>query len=320
MRHLFYVLMVAILQSAASFAQQPQATPPPQPPLPQPTPRLQPVRVVRFPMANNPFGRNSAADSDQLASRVAILHTFVSPLYRKPTNREMAVLLPSPRVLSQYSTFLRAPNTGVFRLVPDAGCAPSDKVINASEHCLKYTMPGAGNSFSFRTERHRIKNLADITLAGDRLKIPGVFMHGMMADIGDVPIETVSLTSPGMRFISGFEPSTNAGSVIEIDSKLSRGAELDGFRYSKEAAAAENSTYVFRAVAYRGKVMRSARGVAYNELDYDRRKDVIVVFRIAERDSDGSVTIVWKELADLESPKIKMPKMKAQEDENSDEP
>ncbi len=271
-------------------------------------------------MANNPFGRNSIRESDRLASRVVMLNTLITPLYRKPTNKEMAAVAPSSRVLNEYSTFLNAPNTGVFRLVPDAGCAASDKVINASEKCLKYTMPGAGNSFSFRTERHRITHLADITLVGDRLKITGVFMHGMMANVGDVPIDTVSLNSPGMKFVSDFAPSTNADSVSEIDGKLSRGVEHDGFRYAKEMAATENSTYVLRAVAYRGNVMRSASGVAYNELDYDKREDIIVVFRIVESAGDGSVTIVWKQLADLESPKIKMPKVKAQAgNENTNE-
>lgn len=134
-------------------------------------------------------------------------------------------------------------------------------------------------------------------------------MHGMMTNVGDVPIDSVSLKSPGMKFLSGFEPSKNSESVVETYNKLLNGVEQDGFKYSKEVLATENSTYVFRSVAYRGKVLRSVRGIAYNELDYDSREDVIVAFRIVERGDDGSVTIVWKQLADLESPKIKMPKM-----------
>jgi hypothetical protein len=247
-----------------------------------------------------------------MASRVVMPRTLIAPLYRKPTNKEMVAVAPSSRVLNQYSTFLNAPNTGVFRLVPDAGCASSDKVINASEECLKYTLPGAGNSFSFRAESHRIRHLADITLIGDKLKITGIFMHGMMADVGTVPIDSVSLNSPGMKFVSGFEPSTTADGAIEVDCTLSRGVEQDGFRYAKEVTARENSTYVLRSVAYRGSLVRSVRGVAYNELDQDNREDIIVAFRIVERGNDGSVTIVWKQLADLESPKIKMPRVKLQ--------
>lgn len=68
-------------------------------------------------------------------------------------------------------------------------------------------------------------------------------------------------------------------------------------------------TYALRAVAYRGKVIRSMAGIRYNELEYDRRRDVIVAFRVVDMDSEG-VTIVWRKLADIESPKIKMPKEK----------
>lgn len=194
--------------------------------------------------------------------------------------------------------------------MPDAGCAPNDLVVNAKEECLKYSMPGAGNSFSFRSESHRIRHLADLTLFGDKLRITGVFMHGMMAEIGDVPIETITLSAPGMRFLSAFAPSTNADSVVAMDNKLAAGIVDDGFRYAKELAVLENSTYVMRSVAYRGKLVRSARGIPYNELDYDKREDIIVAFRVVERGDDGSVTIVWKQLTDLESPRIKLPKRK----------
>mgnify|MGYP003393153582 FL=1 len=138
-------------------------------------------------------------------------------------------------------------------------------------------------------------------------------MHGMVANVGEVPIESISLRSPGLKFLTDFQPSTNSEGVNEIYNRLLIGVEQDGYRYSHEATAIENSTYIFRSVAYRGKVLRSVRGFAYNELDYDKREDVIVAFRVAERLSDGSVTIVWKQFTDRESPKIKIPKANAQD-------
>jgi hypothetical protein len=298
--------VVVALSALAATAQNPQSTPPPPPQsTPQPV-----VRAVRVPdsRANVPFPLNPVAESDRLASRVVMLQQFIAPLYRRPTSKELAAVAPDTRAQNRYSAFLSSPGTGIFRLVPDAGCAPNDLVINAKEECLKYSMPGAGNSFSFRAESHRIRHLADVTLVGDKLKITGIFMHGMMAEIGDVPIEAITLGSPGMRFLSAFAPSTNADSVVAVDNKLTTGVVQDGFRYAKELTAAEDSTYVLRSVAYRGKLVRSARGIPYNELDYDKREDIIVAFRVVERAEDGSVTIVWKQLTDLESPKIKLPK------------
>lgn len=312
------VLFAVVVSSVfAAVAKQPQAspTPPPPPPQPQQTPMI--IRATRSNTGlNNPFPLNRVSESDQLASRVVMLQQLVLPLYRRPTDKELAALSPSSRILNQYSAFLNQPDTGIFKLVPDAGCAPNDKVINAKEECLKYSMPGAGNSFSFRAESYRIRHLADVTLIGDKLKITGVFMHGMMAEVGDLPIETMTIGSPGMKFLSDFVPSINADSVVDVDNKLSAGVSSDGFLYSKERRATEDSTYVMRSVAYRGKLVRSARGVPYNELDYDKREDIIVAFRIVERGDDGSVTIVWKQLTDLESPKIKLPKPKPADEGN----
>jgi hypothetical protein len=248
-----------------------------------------------------------------------MLHEFINPIYRKPTNREMAAVSPSEQVLSQYSRFLNSSNKGIFRMIADFGCAANDKVINARKECLIYSLPGGGNSFSFRAEKHRVRHLADITLAGEKLVITGVFMHGFIADVGNVPIDSISLNSPAMKFVVGFKPSISEDNLLVVDEKLSRGVEQDGFRYAKEVDVSLGSTYVFRAVAYRGKVMRSARGVAYNELNYDKRRDVTVAFQVVERGADGSVTIVWKQLADLESPKIKMPKATKQTAEESNE-
>jgi hypothetical protein len=248
-----------------------------------------------------------------------MLQRFVAPIYRKPTSKELAVVGPSTTVLQKYSAFLSQPNTGVFKLLPDAGCASNERVISAKEDCIKYSMPGAANSFSFRTESYRIRHLADLTLDGGDLRIPGIFMHAMMTNIGDVPIEDISLASPGLQGLTSFVPSTKAEDVVEIDAQYSKGVENSGFLYLKQTAAEINSTYAFRVVAYRGKVVRSANGVPYNELDFDKRKDVIVTFRVVQKgEEDGSVTIVWKQLAEAEAPKIKFPKAKPESDDSAD--
>jgi hypothetical protein len=68
---------------------------------------------------------------------------------------------------------------------------------------------------------------------------------------------------------------------------------------------ADNTTYALRSIAYQGTIMRSIQTLTYNELDVDKRRDVIVVFRVVKRDADGSVTILWKELSNKNAPKLK---------------
>ena len=321
------LLAIFVLTGFAAFGQQTQPTPPPPPPTstPPPQPLPQAGRALRMPdpRLNSPFSLNRVSESDLLAVRVSRLQQFIAPLYRKPTDKELAAVSPGTTLLKKYSTFLDKPDKGIFRLVPDAGCAENERVISAKEECIKYSMPGAGNSFSFRTESYRIKHLADITLDGSDLRITGIFMHGMMANIGDVPIDDVTLNSPGLNALNSFVPLTKPEGVVEADAVFAQGIDSGGYRYLKQTTAVVDSTYVLRSVAYRGKVVRSARGVSYNELDFDKRKDVIVVFRVVEKRDDGSVTIVWKRLAEAESPRIKFPKVKTDgekpEDDNADD-
>ena len=258
----------------------------------------------------DPFSLNPVAESDRLASRIVAVQRLVTPLYRKPNGKELAAVTPSGAWQARYAELLRQPNTGIFKLVPDSGCSNNLKVVDAREGCLKYSMPGSGNSYSFRTESHRIRHLADVTYDGKDLFLTGIFMHAIIADLGDVALERVSAATPGMKFLVDFKPSTSVDDVGVVDSVFHKGIEVKGLRYAKSVPANENSTYGYRGVAYRGKVVRSVEGLRYNELDYDDREDLLVTFRIVERENDGSITIVWRLLSELESPKIRIPDSK----------
>ena len=320
---LFAVIVSSIL---AASGQTPKASPPPQPrstPATSSTPQQVPATVRARPVLpsdmrslENTFPLNRVSESDRLVSRVVYLQQIVAPLYRKPSGKELDAIAPDPRLESQYSQFLKLPDTGIFRLVPDVGCAPNSKVINAREDCLKYSMPGAGNSFSFRTENYRIRHLADITYEGGKLNITGIFMHGMMTVLGDIPVDSVDLGSQGMKFITDFKPSTNFSDIVHFDASFRKGIEVGSYKYGVTQPIEPGVTYAYRGVAYRGRVIRSAGGVRYNELDFDKREDVTVVFRVIERADDDSITIIWRQLAEKESPKIKMPSKNEVDDDS----
>lgn len=313
---LFAVLICSVLTAAA---QSPQSTPPPQPrATPAPQPPVNPMPVRTLPAVDQrrlqSFPLNPLSESSRLASKVVQLQRLVVPLYRKPTSRELLEVAPDKEIAASYADLLRAPNTGIFKLLPDTGCATNMRVVNAREDCLRYSMPGAANSYSFRTESYRIRHLADITFDGDDLRITGMFMHGVMTNLGDLPIENVSLDSPALKFITEFKPSNSAEDVKLIDDSFATGITVRGYRYAKSAPAERNMTYAYRGVAYRGKLVRSADGIMYNELEYDKREDVIIAFRIVDKQPDGAITIVWKLMAEKESPKIKMPAPKDPDD------
>lgn len=241
---------------------------------------------------------------DIVALRLSIMQKAVKPLYRKPSREELETVEPSADLFNKYAGILRRENTGLTKLIKDSGCAENTKIIVASEECLKYTMPGAGNSFSFRTKSYRISRLADLTYTDNSFQASGVFLHGIFVNIGDVPLESVTLQTAGLKYITDFQPETDYEKSKKIDLQLMKGVESDGFLYRRGLYIVENTTFVLRSIAYDGKYLRAVKGVTYNELDFDKRKDIIVAFRIVEKDSGGNVTILWKELQEKDSPRL----------------
>lgn len=248
---------------------------------------------------------NLHAQFSRAERRLAFLQENVEPLYRKPTKKELKAVEPRRELFAKFAKFLRQPKTGLTKLIDDKGCAENTKVVVATDNCLQYTMPGAGSSFSFRTENYRIPRLADLTFTDKSFQAGGILLHGIFVNIGDVPLEEVNLQTKGLKYLADFQPEPNYEKSIKIDLQLIQGIKNDGFFYRRGLFIVENTTFALRSIAYRGKYFRAVKNLTYNEFAFDKRKDVIVVFRIVEKDEAGNVTILWKELQDKDSPEVK---------------
>jgi len=246
-----------------------------------------------------------ARTDSEIEWRLVFLKRNVEPLYRKPTRKELEAVAPSRELFVKYAGFLRQPETGLTKLIDDKGCAENTKIVVATENCLKYTMPGAGSSFSFRTETYRISRLADITFTDKSFQASGVLLHGIFVNLGDVPLEEVNLQTKGLKYLTDFQPEPDYEKGKAIDLQLTEGVREDGFLYRRGLFIVENTTFAMRSVAYSGKYFRAVKNLTYNEFDYDKRRDVIVVFRIVEKDEAGNVTILWKKLREKDSPDVK---------------
>ena len=238
----------------------------------------------------------------------------IESTYRKPSKKELKLVEPSRELFDKYAGFLRQSNTGLTKLIADKGCSENTKVVVATEDCLKYTLPGAGSSFSFRAETYKIPRLADLTLTDKSFQATGILMHGILVNIGDMLLEDVSLQTKGMKFLTDFQPEPDFEKGKLLGAKLVEGIESDGFLYRRGLFIVENTTFVLRSIAYGGNSFRSVAGITYNEFEFDKRKDVIIAFRIVEKDAEGNVTILWKQLQEKLSPDIK--KSKSAETEN----
>lgn len=263
-------------------------------------------RVLREQDNNRRFDtlRNGGRRSVPQGSLRQIFFERIVPLYRKPTKEELKTLAPNAEDIRKYADFLKNEKAGITKLAVDFGCADNPSVVVATPDCLLYTMPGAGSSYSFRVNNYRLRRLADLTFTNNSFQTTGVLTHGILVNLGDVALEQISLQTKGVKFLLDFPPTIEYEQATATESRLIAGIEQNGFVYRSGLAAEENRTFFLRSIAYRGASLRAIQGVTYNELDFDKREDIFVAFRIIRKDDDGSITILWKELDSKKSPKI----------------
>ncbi len=232
------------------------------------------------------------------------------PVRKKATKEQKKQLLPKTEDLQAYANFLAQPKTGIFRLLPDLECESNSLVIRADETCLN-AIPES-SFYSFREEEHTREVLADIRLKGRYFISDGILAQGIMVNLGDVALESVSLNSEGLRFLNDYVPQTGNREARRQFLQMTDGVKSGKYEYRKIVPAIENSTYAMRAIAYKGNIIRSFRGFRFDLLEGDKRVDMTLVFRVVRQDEDGGLTLVWKELNRRASPKIKFEKRRTQ--------
>jgi len=230
---------------------------------------------------------------------------LIEPLYRDSSKEEREVMAPAEADRNSYSTYADKKDSGIIRLIADRGCADNAKVVDASADCARYTMPGAGSGYSFRFGDYRMHHISDIVFRKGNFEALGVLNHGIMVDLGDLPIDSVDENTAGVEYLKKIKPSKDFQQAGDLANKLTKGIENSGHRYASILPVRENSTYVIRSIAYDGEVIRKVGPFTYNELELDRRRDVIVVFRVVRLNGGNDATIVWKVIDDSKAPKLK---------------
>lgn len=282
-------------------------------PTPQPAPRRTRSNPTVVRDSNSTFDQLRALEIERKKEELPInnpLNELKQIIYRKPNKEEIQILAPSPAVLEKYAVFLRQPDVGIIKLNADSSCVESSEIAVAKETCQQYAIPGAGTAYSFRFESYRLPRLADLILSKGILKTDGVLQQGMMVNLGDISLQDVTLQTKGLKYLVDFKPAADVESLLEIDRKLSKGIEVDGFLYRLGFYVNDQVTFALRSIAYKGKYMRSVKGILYNELDFDKRKNIIVAFRVVETEASGNVTILWKMLSQGNAPVLKIKQTK----------
>jgi hypothetical protein len=231
------------------------------------------------------------------------------PFRKKASREQKRQLLPRAEDTARYAQLLAAPRTGIFRLLPDSGCEANSLVIKADENCLN-RIPES-SFYSFRENEHEQEVLSDIRLQNGHLISDGVLSQAILVNLGDIRLETVTTASEGLKFLNEYAPQSSSKEAQKQLLQMKNGVEADGYQYKKTAPVVENATYALRVIAYKGSVLRTYRGFRFDLLAGDKRVDLTLAFRVVRKDDDGGITIVWRELARRESPRIKFEKRKS---------
>jgi hypothetical protein len=248
-----------------------------------------------------PFEKVRDASPSRVFQRRAIL-----PFKKRVSREQKKMLAPDVADLQRYSIFLSQPKTGLIKLLPDLGCEEDAAVVRADESCLK-AIPMSG-FYSFREREYTNSHLSDIRLKNDVLITDGLLTQGILVALGDVALETVSLASGGMKFLNEFVPETQGAEALKQTRQIIKGVNSEEYYYRKALFAKENMTYALRLIAYRGSIVQTFRGLPYDLLAGDERDDLTVAFRVVRKDKAGNLTILWKELARKDAPKMKFTK------------
>jgi hypothetical protein len=241
-----------------------------------------------------------------LPAKTRLILDRIKDIYRDPTEKEMDLLSPRPEEKDGLATFLLHKDTGLIKLRPDAGCASNPYVLAAADSCIQYSMPGAGYSYSFRKQTYRIAAVADLSSKdGYFVTMRGALIQGILVNLGDIRVEDINDQTSGFSYISSFVPETDSAKARDVSTRLADGVLVDGFLYQSSLPIKNNSTYLLRSIAYEGRIPRSIGSFVYNEADWDKRRDILVAFRVIRQDEDGSVIIQWKRLFTKDAPKMK---------------
>jgi hypothetical protein len=212
---------------------------------------------------------------------------------------------------SNYANFLKQSDTGLFRLLPKVDYETS---LTVSAQTPERSIPirGGGAYYSFAKKTHIFGPWSDICLL-EKILLTKVTNQslGLFTALGDVPLESVSLQSPGVDFLHKMTVPTLIPEASAQAKRNAAGFEVGEFSYRSAVRALPNMTYVLRSVAYKRPsylIIIPGTSSTVTSANTYQGADLIVAFRIVRQEEDGAVTILWKRLKKASAPELKRKK------------
>ena len=145
---------------------------------------------------------------------------------------------------------------------------------------------GGGAYYSFTYRTHNYGDASHLSLSRGKFAVGfSGAAYGFLTDLGDVPLESVSLNTPAANLPATYERASREGIARSEHRRFADGVVVDGITFKRELPMVPNSTYVLRAVNY-------------------GNSDVLVAFKVVEVESDGAALILWKLLKRYSTPQL----------------
>lgn len=204
------------------------------------------------------------------------------------TSEERKVLAPAPEDLKANADFLRQSGTGIFRLMR-VDKQTHRKVVSADS--LKVTgdvlLVGGGAHYSFTKKNHNADKWSDLGWDEDWfLAGIGGEAVGVLAELGNVPLESVGLDTKGVVYLAKLAPAVTDAAAEQQFKEFEKGVTEDGMTFGLSALWKLDTTYALRSINY-------------------GRSDVLVAFRAIRQDANGSLIMLWKKLKTYNAPNLK---------------
>ena len=169
----------------------------------------------------------------------------------------------------------------VFKLVPRE-MFPDPSMNAYKDEDNPIGIRGGGSFFSFATGLHSYNKIPQILLEQGILSTGFAgFDFGFLADVGTCDLQDIENSPQANFFVSYKLPLYERD--INIKTIYTTRVDVLGLTLRGYLPARIDHTYLLRAI------------------DWDRA-DTVVAFKVLKVDKDGSLTIVWKKLADLPKP------------------
>ena len=145
---------------------------------------------------------------------------------------------------------------------------------------------GGGAYYSFTSRTHAYGNATHLSLEQGHFLVGfSGANYGFLTNLGDVPLESVSLNTPAANLAATHKRATYVGDSRKEHRRFGQGVVVDGITFTDRLPLVPNSTYVVRSINY-------------------GNSDVLVAFRVVEVESDGTALILWKLLKRYSTPQV----------------